>query len=874
MRKVASTAWNLINTITLKLCGFLMCSIWAMVSAQTTVNGGQLTGKLSASGSPYLITSTIEVPTGKTLTIEPGVELLFNDSCNLHVYGSIQAQGTKTEPIRFSARDTNYGWKGIHLFENAENADSNLFEHCEFSYTHQITQDIWKDYGALFLDSVTNVRVSNCTFNKNTAYYAAAIRALFSDLKISNCQFQNNTALDTNSKLEKNGNGPVGSCIMSHESKLHITESFFENNKTIAPNYPEDRSRLVRIQAMIFILGNKVSINNCHFYNNYTENEGLITYQGTQWDKVRHDTVSFRGCDFRNNSTSDGYILELNGESQKYTRFILKNCRLENNYSLNKGKGTVVLCYNRHLGSNRVSIENCTLFNNDLRTGIISHEGSFLNIINTTIQGQQGAAFEVDRNAETNVKNCIITNNWLGVVSYFNSELDLYNSVIAYNGRIDTSVPYPILYPTGKAFAMSGGVVVDHRGKINLYNSIVTDNRGHLGHMANMFGYDNRTIFPGEVYNTILEGGIDSTYRQALNDPWFKTGNMPFEKIVALDSMKFDFINPPKGVGVDYASTDLDFRIKEDCDSLSPVFNKGTNVIPGKLSWQWIPKTDAQGRTRVLCGQMDIGPYEAKGPKGYTYLERPWEDDTLCSDKLHFFSPSVCGYDVDYTWQTSADGSSWTDLPITAFEENRLLKPTEQTYRLITTQQDCNVLDTFGPAQLTIYEAPKPDLGNDTLLHKNETLWLSPGEGFDTYRWNITGTQDTAHRFVDGGRFSVLKSRVFWVEVTATNGCIARDSITIQFKDWNSSLEDIATKGIVIYPNPTSDKLYINLPDHWQDEMIVRVVDQLGKFNCQQSLSAEATAKTEIDLSHLPPGVYTLQLEINGELLSKKFIKN
>ena len=80
-------------------------------------------------------------------------------------------------------------------------------------------------------------------------------------------------------------------------------------------------------------------------------------------------------------------------------------------------------------------------------------------------------------------------------------------------------------------------------------------------------------------------------------------------------------------------------------------------------------------------------------------------------------------------------------------------------------------------------------------------------------------------------------------------------------------LPDHASAAITVYPNPVSDELHITLP-------IVNPLDQLLLLNSngQQVMQQAAIHKNSLNLSHLPQGVYWLNIKIDNELISKKVI--
>ena len=94
----------------------------APLSAATTIPGGNVSGTWDASGSPYLIEGDITVQAGQTLTIEPGVEVLFQDWYGLTVNGTLLAVGTESEPILFGGGHPTAGWVSINLVDATDSS--------------------------------------------------------------------------------------------------------------------------------------------------------------------------------------------------------------------------------------------------------------------------------------------------------------------------------------------------------------------------------------------------------------------------------------------------------------------------------------------------------------------------------------------------------------------------------------------------------------------------------------------------------------------------------------------------------------------------------------------------------------------------------
>ena len=68
--------------------------------------------------SPHTLSGTVTVPEGMTLTIEPGVTVQADDAIPLIVEGELQAEGTSSDPILFTALNhthDDYRWGGIGI---------------------------------------------------------------------------------------------------------------------------------------------------------------------------------------------------------------------------------------------------------------------------------------------------------------------------------------------------------------------------------------------------------------------------------------------------------------------------------------------------------------------------------------------------------------------------------------------------------------------------------------------------------------------------------------------------------------------------------------------------------------------------------------
>jgi hypothetical protein len=162
------------------------------------------------------------------------------------------------------------------------------------------------------------------------------------------------------------------------------------------------------------------------------------------------------------------------------------------------------------------------------------------------------------------------------------------------------------------------------------------------------------------------------------------------------------------------------------------------------------------------------------------------------------------------------------------------------------------------------YDYPTISLPLDTTVCKHLTVTLDAGTGFNKYLWSTQDTTQTVTLSVSqlglGGTFVSVK---VWQA-----GCMGKDSTLVFFKDCTSLTEADLLSNIEVYPNPSSSKLFIQMPEQVSIEQ-VSVMDQGGRVVMQ-----ERHWNSYLDVQALENGIYLLVIQSNRGMYRQKFIKH
>src|SRR5262245_47624726 len=116
-------------------------------SAQTYVNGGIYSNTTwTLANSPYIVTGSVIVFQGVTLTVEPGVIVKFDDNHGMEVRGYLNAVGAANDTIVFTSSSGN-PFKGI--WNNITiKSDSIYFDFIKIEYAYDgIVNQVYNNHG-------------------------------------------------------------------------------------------------------------------------------------------------------------------------------------------------------------------------------------------------------------------------------------------------------------------------------------------------------------------------------------------------------------------------------------------------------------------------------------------------------------------------------------------------------------------------------------------------------------------------------------------------------------------------------------------------------------------------------------------------------
>ncbi len=362
------------NTKRAFLRGALFVLLGAINVSADTIPGGDVYGTWYQANSPYYITGNITVPSGDTLTIEPGVDVIFQGYYRLYISGTLEAIGTASDSIRFVPSDTSTGWRGLYY---AATVRTQHLSYCDIEYSHES--------GIQMQAVALNLQVSHCTIAhcRSVAGGGIYVTRLGATLDISHSTIAYNTA--------ESDTGGWGGGIYLHFGTLIMDSCTVHANRAVIPSldyYYSVRGGGIFIDLNtvdVTISGSSITDNfiglsdggqSWGYYNDNFDRGGGIYNRSL-------DPVTISNCLISGNLANVYYGLG-GGISLDHNSYMttISHCIIGNNQDGYYGAGLYAW--------GNADIVNCTFYGNYPLAMYLGWNGNAYNVLNTIVAYNAG----------------------------------------------------------------------------------------------------------------------------------------------------------------------------------------------------------------------------------------------------------------------------------------------------------------------------------------------------------------------------------------------------------------------------------------------------------------------------------------------------
>ncbi len=201
-----------------------------------------------------------------------------------------------------------------------------------------------------------------------------------------------------------------------------------------------------------------------------------------------------------------------------------------------------------------------------------------------------------------------------------------------------------------------------------------------------------------------------------------------------------------------------------------------------------------------------------------------------------------------YSWNTGSTADSIGDLVAGSYTVT------------VTDQVGCEKVAT---ADVDFTNAnPVVNLGADTSVGPGFVMNLNSGYPSATNLWS-TGESTEAIEV------TVVSDTTVWVQVTSAEGCIGSDTIVIGAL---LSANSVVLEGMIqLYPNPTDDRLTVNIEGVQADEVTIQVLNFNGQLMEEQRINNIASRhQSELSLGKYSTGVYFINVIVDGNRYTQR----
>ncbi|MBE0638108.1 MAG: PKD domain-containing protein [Bacteroidales bacterium] len=190
----------------------------------TYIPGGFVSGTWNLEDAPYVIGGEITVANGQSLAIDPGVEVIFLGHHKFVINGHLDALGTESDTIVFTAKNKTMGWHGLR-FINSINSQLSYCKITDGKAEGPTTQD---SCGGGILVYNSEINLNNCLINNNFARKnGGGICNLLADIHLNNCVIEENKAAKDGGGIHSFNSGMDGFSNMISRNEAENGGGFF-----------------------------------------------------------------------------------------------------------------------------------------------------------------------------------------------------------------------------------------------------------------------------------------------------------------------------------------------------------------------------------------------------------------------------------------------------------------------------------------------------------------------------------------------------------------------------------------------------------------------------------------------------------------------
>jgi hypothetical protein len=154
-----------------------------------------VSGDLSGVFGPgdFIVIDDCFVPEGESLTILPGTNFLFSGHFTLFVSGTLTAEGTLNDPIRFVRQFPTEECKHGGINIQGDLSQNHSLSYCQIDYADNTEFPVCFG-GGLYCEG-TRISISNCTITNCNALFGGGMYIYYSIANVSDCHISGCTAI-------------------------------------------------------------------------------------------------------------------------------------------------------------------------------------------------------------------------------------------------------------------------------------------------------------------------------------------------------------------------------------------------------------------------------------------------------------------------------------------------------------------------------------------------------------------------------------------------------------------------------------------------------------------------------------------------------